>query len=117
MKKYIQVIANPKYVFPHDPDFCPGFVGARVDAEKTQQLSSAETGAVLVGGVGVTISTDGNPRVRQKTVFKYSKEPQVVPDSKHYRTGVRAGALLPAGEETARRCGVKFTPPNSEDAA
>lgn len=105
--KILQILPNPNYVYPHDPAFAPGFVGARVDPERTVQMPSADSGVATTGSVGIRVVA-GRQRTRQRTVFKYTRVPETVPDTKHYRNGVRDGALVAVDKETARKCGVQF---------
>lgn len=81
---------------PTEPTWEPRqYVGARIDEKRTK-----------ITKVHVSHLND----VEQETVFAFSEEVVVLPDTQYYRERLRDGDLLCADEATARECGLPFVP-------
>lgn len=74
--------------------------------------SNPEAGAVGAPGrayqwIGASLDVEQSNKTK-KAVFVFSDAPVTVPFDAYHRTQVADGALVPADEESATMCGVKF---------
>jgi hypothetical protein len=70
------------------------WVGASLDREKTKPI-------------GKPLATGELRSRHQHTVWKFSKEPVEVPETRYYRRLIQTGQLLAADLRTARKVGIK----------
>ncbi len=92
-------LGRPVCAVPWDTDHNPnrGWVGARIDPERTQVLLRRQPG---------DLRSDV-----QDTLFAFDTKPAEVPPTKHYLQCIRDGSLLAADPLAAKLAGIKFVEP------
>jgi hypothetical protein len=110
--KVVRVIANPFLAldhkarpcgaFPQEPSAVgthSGYVGARIDRDKTVVHRSKHPGDIR--------------EPLQDTVYSFSSDPQEVPTTPYYAHAIRSGALFPADKQCADWAKVAFVEPGA----